>query len=72
MGEIHLPPAEAARLLGIPESEVSELVRPDGRVALETVREHLGTTALELARELARAREEVGYLSGDSPRRSAR
>ncbi len=64
MEETHLSPAEIGRLLGIPESEVSELVRPDGRVPLETVREHLGTTALELALELARAREEVGRLSG--------
>jgi chromosome segregation ATPase len=44
-----LSPSEAARLLKISEEEAGEL---DGRVLLE------------LARELARAREEVGRLSG--------
>jgi predicted transcriptional regulator len=62
--ETSLSAAEAARLLGISESEVSEFVRPDGRVPLETLREHAGVPVLELARELARAREEVGRLSG--------
>jgi predicted transcriptional regulator len=62
--ETSLSPAEAAHLLGIAESEVGEFVRPDGRVPLETIREHAGAQMLELARELARAREEVGRLSG--------
>ena len=64
MDETSLSAAEAAHLLGISESEVSEFARPDGRVPLETIREHAGATVLELARELARAREEVGRLSG--------
>ena len=64
MDEASLSPAEAARFLGVSESEVAELARPDGRVPLEAVREQVSTPALELARELARAREEVGRLSG--------
>ena len=64
MDEASLSPAEAARLLNIPESEADELARPDGRVPLEAVRERAGATVLELARDLARAREEVGRLSG--------
>ena len=65
MEEASLSPAEAARLLGISEDEADELARPDGRVPLETVRDRGdATVALELARELARAREEVGRLSG--------
>ena len=64
MDEVSLSPAEAARFLGVSESEVAELTRPDGRVPLEAVRERASTPALELARELARAREEVGRLSG--------
>lgn len=62
MEEASLSPAEAARILGIPEEEAGGLARPDGHVPLETVREHLGTTKLAL--ELARAREEIGRLSG--------
>lgn len=54
--------AEAARLLGAPEDEVGELAGPDGRVPLGEVRERLGAAAVAL--ELARAREEVGRLSG--------
>ena len=64
MDEISLTPAEAARLLGISEDEAGELARPDGRVLPDAVRERLDSTLLELARELARAREEVGRLSG--------
>ena len=63
MKEASLSPAEAAHLLGVSEGEAGELARPDGRVPLETIRGHLDTT-LELARELARAREEIGRLSG--------
>ena len=64
MDEASLSSAEAARLLNVPESEADELARPDGRVPLEAVRERAGATVLELARDLARAREEVGRLSG--------
>jgi plasmid maintenance system antidote protein VapI len=66
VNEASLTPAEAARILGVSESEAGELVRPDGRVPLETIREQAGaaTVALELARELARAREEAGRVSG--------
>ena len=64
MDEASLSPAEAARLLGVSESEVAELVRPDGHVPLEAVREQIGAPALTLARELARTREEVGRLEG--------
>ena len=64
MDEISLTPAEAARLLGISEEEAGELARPDGRVLPDAVRERLDWTLLELARELARAREELGRLSG--------
>ncbi len=63
MEETSLSPAEAARFLRISEHEATGLVRTNGRVPLEAIREHLDTT-LELARELARAREEVGRLSG--------
>lgn len=63
MDEASLSPAEAARLLGISEEEAGELARPDGRVAAEVVRGKAGTV-LELARELARAREEAGRLTG--------
>lgn len=64
MDEACLSPAEVARLLGIPEEEAGKLARPDGRVSLEVVRDRAGAATLELARELARAREEVGHLSG--------
>jgi chromosome segregation ATPase len=50
--------------LGISEEEAGSLARSDGRVPLEALREYVGTTTLELARELARAREEAGRLSG--------
>lgn len=64
MDETSLSPGEVARLLGISEEEAEGLARSDGRVSLETLREYVGATALELARELARAREEAGRLSG--------
>ena len=64
MDEASLSPAEAARILGVSESEASGLARPDGRVPLEVVRDRTEATMLELARELARAREEIGHLSG--------
>ncbi|CAN5226706.1 hypothetical protein BH24ACT19_BH24ACT19_07270 [soil metagenome] len=64
MDEASLSPAEAARLLGISEEEAGRLAHSDGRVPLEAVRDRAGAATLELARELARAREEVGHLSG--------
>lgn len=64
MDETSLSPAEAARLLGISEEEAGGLAHHDGRVPLEALREYVGATVLELARELVRAREEVGRLSG--------
>ena len=66
MDEASLTPAEAARILGVSEDEAGELARTDGRVPLEAVHDQAGraTAALEFARELARAREEVGRLSG--------
>lgn len=57
-------PAETARLLGISENEAGKLARPDGRVPPDAVRERLDSTLLELARDLARAQEAVGRLSG--------
>jgi hypothetical protein len=66
MDEAFLSPAETARILGVSEDEAGELARPDGRVPLEVIRERVGaaTVAVEFARELVRAREEVGRLSG--------
>lgn len=64
MDEASLSPAEAARLLSISEEEAAKLARPDGRVPLEAARDRAGVATLELARELARSREEVGHLSG--------
>ncbi|MDP9456575.1 MAG: hypothetical protein M3Q49_10675 [Actinomycetota bacterium] len=63
-GETSIPPAEAALLLGIPEDEARELAGPDGGVPPQALLGRAGTTVLELARELARAREEAGRLSG--------
>ena len=63
MEETSLSPVETARFLRISEREAAGLVRANGRVPLETIRERLDTT-VELARELAHAREEVGLLSG--------
>ena len=65
MDEPYVSPAEAARFLGIPEGEARELARPDGLVPLGALYDRAGAAALELARELARAREEVGRLSGE-------
>jgi chromosome segregation ATPase len=64
LNEASLSPSEAAHLLGISEEEAGGLARSDGRVPLEALRGYVGTTTLELARELARAREEAGRLSG--------
>lgn len=64
MDEASLSPTEAARLLGIPEEAAGRLAHPDGRIPLETVRDQASAPTLELARELARAREEAGRLSG--------
>ncbi len=50
--------------MGISEDEAGKLARPDGRIPPEAIRERLDSTVLELARELARAREEIGHLSG--------
>lgn len=62
--ETSISPAEAALLLGLPEDEARGLAGPDGGVPLEVLLRRSGATVLELARELARAREEVGKLSG--------
>ena len=62
--ETHVTPDEAALLLGITEDEARGLADPDGSVPLEALLSRTGATVLELARELARAREEVGKLSG--------
>jgi hypothetical protein len=64
LNEISLSPTETAHLLGISEEEAGKLAHPDGHIPLEALREYVGTTTLELARELARAREEAGRLSG--------
>lgn len=62
MPESSISVAEAARLLDVPEEEARKLASADGYVPLETVRSHAGAAAI--AQELARAREEVGRLSG--------
>jgi uncharacterized protein (DUF3084 family) len=54
--------AQAARLLDVPEGEVGALAGDDGRVPMERLRDRLVATAA--ATELARAREEIGRLSG--------
>jgi chromosome segregation ATPase len=64
LNETSLSTTGTAHLLGISEEEAGRLARSDGRVPLEALREYVGTTTLELARELARAREEAGRLSG--------
>jgi hypothetical protein len=64
LNETSLSPAEAAHLLGISEAEAGKLAHSDGHIPLEALREYVGTTTLELAQELARAREEAGRLSG--------
>ena len=64
MKEGTLSPVVAARLLGIFEDEArKKYACSDGRVVLEAVRDQAGAAALELARDLAHAREEVGRLS---------
>ncbi|MGH3148733.1 MAG: hypothetical protein ACRDTR_23375 [Rubrobacter sp.] len=62
MPDASISVAEAARILGVPEEEARGIADADGRVSLETVRGRAG--AAGIARELARAREEVGRLSG--------
>ena len=62
MPESFISVAEAARFLDVPEEEARKLADAEGSVPLETVRSHAGAAAI--ARELARAREEVGRLSG--------
>ncbi len=64
MDETSLSPAEAAHLLSISEEEAGKLAHSDGHIPLEALREYVGMTTLELAQELARAREEAGRLSG--------
>jgi hypothetical protein len=64
LDETSLSPAETAHLLGISEEEAGGLAHPNNRVPLEALRKYIGATVLELARELARAREEAGRLSG--------
>lgn len=64
MNGASLSPDEAARLLDISEEEANSLARPDGHIPLEAICERTGATMLELARELARSREEAGRLSG--------
>ena len=53
---------EAARFLGVREDEVPDLANDDGRVPLNALHGRAGSAAIAL--ELARAREEVGRLSG--------
>ena len=54
--------SEAARFLDISQEEARQLADAEGNVPLETLRSRAG--AATIARELARAREEVGRLSG--------
>jgi hypothetical protein len=60
--EASFSPAETARILGVSEEEAGGLARSDGQVPLEKIREQFIITKLAL--EIARAREEVGRLSG--------
>ncbi len=62
MPEPSISVSEAARFLDVPEEEARKLADAGGNVPLETVRSHAGAAAI--ARELSRAREEVGRLSG--------
>src|ERR671926_822290 len=62
MPELSVSVSEAARLLDVTEEEARELSDARGNVPLETLRSRAG--AATIARELARAREEVGRLSG--------
>lgn len=54
--------ADSARLLGVPEPEARALAGDGGRVPMEAIRDRIVGAAVAL--ELARAREEVGRLSG--------
>ena len=63
MPEASVSVAEAALFLGVPEEEVRGMADASGRVPLEVLRREVGAAALALA--LARAREEVGRLSGE-------
>ena len=62
-GEASVSVAEAARLLGVTEEEARGMADASGGVPLEALRREVGAAALAL--ELARAREEVGRLSGE-------
>jgi hypothetical protein len=62
MPESSVSVSEAARYLDVPPEEARKLADAEGNVPLETVRSRAG--AATIARELARAREEVGRLSG--------
>ncbi len=62
MPDASISVAEAARLLDIPEKEAQKLADAGGYIPLETLRSRVGEAAVAL--ELARAREEVGRLSG--------
>ncbi len=65
MKEGTLSPVVAACLLRISEDKArKKYARSHGRVPLEAVRDQAGAAALELAQDLAHAREEVGRLSG--------
>ena len=60
--EASVSAGEAARFLGLPETEIEGLADADGRIPLERLRSRAGSAAVAL--ELARAREEAGKLSG--------
>jgi len=62
MPESSVSVSEAARYLDVPPEEARKLADAEGNVPLETLRSRAG--AATIARELARAREEVGRLSG--------
>ena len=62
MPESSVSVSEAARYLDVPQEEARKLADAEGNVPLETLRSRAG--AATIARELARAREEVGRLSG--------
>jgi|SRR5215211_3128325 chromosome segregation ATPase len=62
MPESSVSVSEAARYLDVGQEEARKLADAEGNVPLETLRSRAG--AATIARELARAREEVGRLSG--------
>jgi hypothetical protein len=62
MPEPSVSVSEAARFLDVPQEEARKLADAEGNVLLETLRNRAG--AATIARELAKAREEVGRLSG--------